>query len=74
MKYAIIDEARTIINTIEVEPDLANDFGAHYLGESSLGVGDTYPEKDLTPPSEPTDSDRLRADIDFLAAMMGVSL
>lgn len=50
MKYAILDDARKIINIIEVEPDIAAEFSAHYLGNNPLGIGDTYPDEDLTPP------------------------
>ncbi|WP_122789357.1 hypothetical protein [Intestinibacillus sp. Marseille-P6563] len=50
MRYATIDETRIITNIIEVEPDLAADFDAHYLGNNPLGIGDTYPDEDLTPP------------------------
>ena len=50
MKYAIVDENRCITNIIEVEPDIAAEFSAHYLGNNPLGIGDTYPDEDLTPP------------------------
>lgn len=50
MRYATIDETRIITNIIEVEPDLAADFDAHYLGDNPFGIGDTYPDEDLTPP------------------------
>ena len=55
MKYAILDDARKIINIIEVEPELAPDFNAHYLGGSPLGIGDQYPETELTPDAQPTE-------------------
>ena len=57
MKYAILDESRIIINTIEAEPDCAATVGAHYLGDAALGIGDQYPEKDITP--SPTIDDRV---------------
>ena len=50
MIYAILDEDRTITNVVEVQPELAADFDAHYLGDNPLGIGDTYPDEDLTPP------------------------
>lgn len=50
MIYAILGEDRTITNVVEVEPELAADFDAHYLGDNPLGIGDTYPDEDLTPP------------------------
>lgn len=59
MRYAILDDNRIIINAIEVEPENAADFGAHYLGGSHLGIGDQYPAEDLTPPVPPTESQLL---------------
>ena len=59
MRYAILDENRVIINVIEVEPENAADFGAHYLGDNPLGIGDQYPAEDLTPPVPPTDTQLL---------------
>mgnify|MGYP001857352096 CR=1 FL=1 len=50
MKYAILDESRTITNIIEVEPEYAADFDAHYLGDAPIGIGDRYPDEDLQPP------------------------
>ena len=50
MKYAIIDENRTISNIIEVEPENAALFDAHYLGAAPIGIGDTYPEHDFQLP------------------------
>lgn len=55
MKYALLDENRTITNIIEVEPELAADFSAHYLGDAPIGIGDTYPETDYPLPTEPTE-------------------
>lgn len=59
MTHAIIDENRVIINIIEVEPENAADFGAHYLGDNPLGIGDQYPAEDLTPPEPPTETQLL---------------
>lgn len=59
MTHAILDENRVITNLIEVEPENAADFGAHYLGDSPLGIGDVYPAEDLTPPVPPTDTQLL---------------
>lgn len=59
MTHAILDENRVIVNIIEVEPENAADFGAHYLGGSPLGIGDQYPAEDLTPPVPPTDAQLL---------------
>lgn len=59
MKYAIIDENRTITNIIEVEPEYAADFDAHYLGDAPIGIGDTYPEHDYQLPPEYDDTQTL---------------
>lgn len=59
MTYAILDENRVIVNIIEVEPENAAAFGAHYLGDNPLGIGDQYPAEDLTPPVPPTDTQLL---------------
>lgn len=53
MRYAILDGDYVIVNTIEVAPEHAAQFHAHYLGDSNLGIGDTYPAVDLAPPTEP---------------------
>lgn len=66
MRYAIIDENRTITNIIEVEPEYAADFDAHYLGERPIGIGDTYPETDFPlpePEHEPTETEILQAQV-----------
>lgn len=59
MRYAILDENRVITNIIEVEPENAADFGAHYLGDNPLGIGDQYPAEDLTPLVPPTETQLL---------------
>lgn len=59
MTHAILDENRVIVNIIEVEPENAADFGAHYLGDNPLGIGDTYPDEDFAPPVPPTDAQLL---------------
>lgn len=62
MRYAILDENRTITNIIEVEPEYAADFDAHYLGDAPIGIGDTYPERDYPLPEhehEPTETQTL---------------
>lgn len=59
MTHAILDENRAIINIIEVEPENAAAFDAHYLGDAPLGIGDQYPTEDLTPPVPPTDAQLL---------------
>lgn len=62
MRYAIIDDNRKITNIIEVEPEFADDFEAHYLGDEKLGIGDVYPAKDFPIPgviSEPTLEEQL---------------
>lgn len=62
MKYAILNESRTITNIIEVEPEYAADFDAHYLGDAPIGIGDTYPETDYPlpePEHEPTETQTL---------------
>lgn len=59
MTYAILDENRVITNLIEVEPENAADFGAHYLGDNPFGIGDVYPAEDLTPPVPPTETQLL---------------
>lgn len=56
MKYAILDESRTITNIIEVEPEYAADFDAHYLGGAPIGIGDAYPEHDYPLPPEYDDT------------------
>ena len=52
MRYAVIDSNRIIKNIIEVEPELAAEFGALYLGNYHLGMGDCYPDVELTEPGE----------------------
>lgn len=59
MTHAILDDNRVIVNIIEVEPENAADFGAHYLGDNTLGIGDIYPAEDFTPPVPPTESQLL---------------
>lgn len=61
MRHAILNPERIITNIIEIAPDLAPDFGAHYLGDHPLGIGDQYPAEDLTPPVPPTTEARLAA-------------
>lgn len=61
MRFACLNGKRMITNIIEVEPDLAPLFDAHYLGESLLGIGDQYPKIDLEPPREPTSAERIAA-------------
>ena len=61
MRYAVLDEERKIVNTVEAEPELAVEFGAHYLGDAPLSIGDTYPETDLEPPHEPTTEEKVAA-------------
>ena len=56
MRYAITSKNRTIINIIECEPSNAACFDAHYLGNALLGIGDTYPAKDIPLQSEPTET------------------
>lgn len=63
MRYATLDDSRTITNIIEVEPDLANLFDAHYLGDHQLGIGDPYPDPDLTPPVPQTETQLLGREI-----------
>ena len=66
MKYAILDESRTITNIIEVEPEYAADFDAHYLGDAPIGIGDTYPDTDFPlpePEHEPTETEILQAQV-----------
>lgn len=63
MRYATLDDNRTITNTIEVEPDLAHLFDAHYLGDHPLGIGDPYPDPDLTPPVPPTETQLLGREV-----------
>lgn len=59
MTHAILDDNRVIVNIIEVEPENAADFGAHYLGDNPLGIGDQYPAEDLTPLVPPTETQLL---------------
>ncbi len=66
MKYAILDESRTITNIIEVEPEYAADFDAHYLGDAPIGIGDTYPERDYPLPLEPTETQLIEQEITAL--------
>ena len=66
MKYAILDESRTITNIIEVEPEYASDFDAHYLGDAPIGIGDTYPERDYPLPLEPTETQLIEQEITAL--------
>lgn len=66
MRYATLDENRTITNIIEVEPEYAADFDAHYLGDAPIGIGDTYPETDFPlpePEHEPTETEILQAQV-----------
>ena len=63
MRYATLDDNRTITNIIEVEPDNAYLFDAHYLGDHPLGIGDPYPDPDLTPPVPPTETQLLGQEV-----------
>ena len=66
MRYAILDENRAITNIIEVEPEYAAYFDAHYLGERPIGIGDTYPETDFPlpePEHKPTETEILQAQV-----------
>ena len=63
MRYAILDENRAITNIIEVEPEYAAYFDAHYLGERPIGIGDTYPERDYPLPLEPTETQLIEQEI-----------
>lgn len=64
--HAILDDNRVIVNIIEVEPENASCFGAHYLGDAPLGIGDQYPAEDFTPPVPPTESQLLGQQITAL--------
>lgn len=66
MTHAILDENRVIINVIEVEPEYAADFDAHYLGDAPIGIGDTYPERDYPLPLEPTETQLIEQEITAL--------
>ena len=59
MRHAILDENYRIINIIEVEPDIASHFNAHYLGDNSLSIGDLYPDEDFAIPIDPTEDELL---------------
>lgn len=67
MRYALLDDQRTITNIIEVSEEMAIVFNAHFLGASHLGIGDTYPDPDLpveydpAPDLEPTIDERVDA-------------
>lgn len=66
MRYAILDENRIITNIIEVEPEYAAGFDAHYLGDAPIGIGDTYPETGFPlpePAHEPTETEILQAQV-----------
>ncbi len=67
MYYYVLDERKTIISSIvldgETDPSL---FGA-VADERVFAIGDTW----TAPVSE---LERLRADVDFIAAMQGVEL
>ena len=66
MRYAILNENRVIVNIIAVEPEQANAFDAHYLGDVVLRIGDTYPETDFPlpePEHEPTETEILQAQV-----------
>lgn len=79
MKYAVVEENHIITNIIEVEPELAQRFNAHYLGDAALGIGDRYPDEDLQPPREATMEERvgaLETEMDSISAAIerGLSL
>lgn len=72
MDYCIVQDG-TIVNMIVCENgEIADEFGAVPSYEGAC-IGDPY---DPPPPPEPppTELEQLRADVDFLAAMQGVSL
>jgi hypothetical protein len=62
MRYAILD-GQIIANVIECDEQNASLFDAHYLGESTLGIGDTYPSTDIPIPREPTELELTQQDI-----------
>ena len=76
MRYAILDADRKIINIIEVSQENAAMFSGHYVGDSALGLGDTYPEEDIPipeptePPAKPTETDILRSQIADLQSQL----
>lgn len=78
MKYAILDSNRKIINIIEIEPNLAADFNAHYLGNAKLGIGNVYPETDFRPDGGPAETQyniqQLTAKMDYIAMMVNVDM
>lgn len=67
-KYCIT-KSGVISNIIEIEDAMAAQFGAVLLPDGAK-IGDKYPE----PVPTPTAEEQMRADIDYLAAMQGVTL
>lgn len=69
MRFLIFDSGKKI-NTIEAKSD--------FVEQYCKTMGYTYSAEPVTPASqpepEPTETEQLRADVDFLSAMMGVSL
>ena len=75
MDYCVVQNG-TITNMIICENDeIAEEFGAVSSYEGAR-IGDPYdpPPPPEPEPAPPTELEQLRADVDFLAAMQGVSL
>lgn len=68
MEYRILS-AGEVINTIVSDED----FVKEYCAENGYTYEQAEADKPQTEP-EPTETERLRADVDFLAAMAGVEL
>ncbi len=67
MKFALV-EGGVVVNVIEAEPEIAGELGALPCYEG-CGIGEVY-----APPYALTHAECLRADIDYLAALQGVTL
>lgn len=72
MEFCVINTENVIENLIIATPEVANRIGAlpSYTGAER---GAVYHPPEPEEPA-PTETEQLRADVDFLAAMAGVSL
>lgn len=66
--YCIVDSDGVVINIVVASEDFAESIGARPYYEGAE-IGGTY-----APPSDPTEFEQLRADMDYLTALLGVEL
>lgn len=71
MKYEIRDNQGVVVNTIVSSAEFAHAY-AKSMGGQAIPTVDPEPEEDIS--AEPTETEQLRADIDYLAIMTGVEL